>query len=81
MAPALGLPVAYRTRLLRRLGGLRPGVRPLAVALHDLDLRASELILPTCFIHVPAVLCHREQRAAALAQTSGPVGVVGTVAP
>jgi O-antigen biosynthesis protein len=62
---ALGLPVAYRTGLLRRLGGLRPGVRPLAVALHDLNLRASELILPTCFIHVPAVLCHREQRAAA----------------
>ncbi len=56
---ALGHPVVFERALLARLAGLREGVGPIGVALHDLALRACELAPPGRVRHVPVVLCHR----------------------
>jgi O-antigen biosynthesis protein len=69
---ALGLPVAYRSTLLTELGGLRRGTGPIDVALHDLALRTSERVLADQFVHVPVVLCHRQETPAAAPTWSGP---------
>jgi GT2 family glycosyltransferase len=56
---AIGLPVAYRKVLLKRLGGMRSRENSLALALYRLSLRAAFSVSPQHIHHIPAVLCHR----------------------
>jgi GT2 family glycosyltransferase len=56
---AIGLLVAYRKKLLDRLGGMRPSASGTALALYDLSLRAAFSTSPSGIHHIPAVLCHR----------------------
>jgi GT2 family glycosyltransferase len=49
-------PVAMRTELLRRLGGLAPGID--GVQDWDILLRAAEVLAPSAVEHVPRILYH-----------------------
>jgi GT2 family glycosyltransferase len=56
---AIGLLVAYRKALLKRLDGMRRSLPGVGLTLYELSLRASFATSPTHIHHIPAVLCHR----------------------
>lgn len=56
---SIGLLAAYRTSLLRELGGMCITIGDLPLAMYELSLRTSLAVSAANIHHIPSVLCHR----------------------